>query len=81
MIYEKTKALDPDTVNVTGQCYECFLRNRVVTALQQRGWVDQIIFVQDGAPPHSASPVKRLLKQHFRNARNISRHFPTACLS
>ncbi|GBL59710.1 hypothetical protein AVEN_155745-1, partial [Araneus ventricosus] len=32
----------------------------------------------DGAPPHIANPVKQLLKQHFGNARIISRHFPTA---
>ncbi|GFW31808.1 hypothetical protein TNCV_5039781 [Trichonephila clavipes] len=35
---------------------------------KQRGCVEGIIFVQDGAPPHIVNPVKQLLKGHFRNA-------------
>ena len=42
--------------------------------------MDQIIFMQDGAPPHIANPVKQLLKRHFENARIISRHFFTGWL-
>ncbi|GBN84399.1 hypothetical protein AVEN_180563-1 [Araneus ventricosus] len=34
--------------------------------------------MQDGAPPHIATPVKQLLNLHFGNDRIISRHFPTA---
>ncbi|GBN07018.1 hypothetical protein AVEN_253766-1 [Araneus ventricosus] len=34
--------------------------------------------MQDGAPPHIATPVKQLLNLHFGNGRIISRHFPTA---
>ncbi|GBL94545.1 hypothetical protein AVEN_235631-1 [Araneus ventricosus] len=70
--FKETGALGP--VTVTGQRYECLLRNHVIPALQQRGCVDRIIFMQDGAPPQIANPVK----QHFGNARIISRHFPTA---
>ncbi|GBM60296.1 hypothetical protein AVEN_81653-1 [Araneus ventricosus] len=33
--------------------------------------------MQDGAPPHIATPMKQLLNLHFGNDRNISRHFPT----
>ncbi|GBN58893.1 hypothetical protein AVEN_84747-1 [Araneus ventricosus] len=76
--FEETGALDPVTITVTGQRYECLLRNHVIPALQQLGYVDRIIFMQDGAPPHIANPVKQLLKRHFGTARIISRHFPTA---
>ncbi|GBM25541.1 hypothetical protein AVEN_272540-1 [Araneus ventricosus] len=31
--------------------------------------------MKDGAPPHIANPVKRLLSMHFGNYRIISRHF------
>ncbi|GBM14225.1 hypothetical protein AVEN_167309-1 [Araneus ventricosus] len=34
--------------------------------------------MQNGAPPHIATPVKQLLNLHFGNGRIISRHFPTA---
>ncbi|GBN11659.1 hypothetical protein AVEN_102859-1 [Araneus ventricosus] len=35
--------------------------------------------MQDGAPPHIATPVKQLLNLHFGNDRIICNHFPTAC--
>ncbi|GBM36093.1 hypothetical protein AVEN_179092-1 [Araneus ventricosus] len=50
----------------------------LIPALQQRGCVDSTIFIQDGAPPHIATPVKQLLNLHFGNDRIISHHFPTA---
>ena len=56
--FEETGALGPFTVTFTGQCYECLLRNHVIQALQQREYVDRIIFKQDGAPPNIANPVK-----------------------
>ncbi|GBN36732.1 hypothetical protein AVEN_26635-1 [Araneus ventricosus] len=34
--------------------------------------------MQEGAPPHIATPVKQLLNLHFGNDRIIIRHFPTA---
>ncbi|GBL92034.1 hypothetical protein AVEN_102588-1 [Araneus ventricosus] len=55
--------------------YESLLRNQLIPALQQRGCA---IFMQDGAPPHTATPVKQLLNMHFGNDRIINRHFPTA---
>lgn len=76
--FEETGASGPVTCTVTGKRYECLLRNHVIPALQQRGCVDEVIFMQDGAPPHIANPVKQLLKRHFGNARIISRRFPTA---
>ena len=77
--FEETGALSPVTVTVTGQRYEYILScNHVVPALQQRGCVDRIIFMLDGAPPHITNPVKQLLKRPFGNTRIISRHFFTA---
>ncbi|GBL82308.1 hypothetical protein AVEN_252474-1 [Araneus ventricosus] len=54
------------------------LRDFVIPQLQQRGCFQDIIFMQDGAPPHIDRRVKQLLRQHFTDARVISRHFPTA---
>ncbi|GBL83143.1 hypothetical protein AVEN_145745-1 [Araneus ventricosus] len=34
--------------------------------------------MQDGAPPHIATPLKQLLNMHFGYDRIISGHFPTA---
>ncbi|GBM15013.1 hypothetical protein AVEN_266908-1 [Araneus ventricosus] len=34
--------------------------------------------MQDGAPPHIATPVKQLSNLHFGNDRIIIQHFPTA---
>ncbi|GFU19183.1 uncharacterized protein TNCV_4397671 [Trichonephila clavipes] len=76
--FKETGAFGPVTVN--GQRYECLLHNYVSQDFQQRGCADGIIFMQDGASPHIANPVKQLLKEHFINARfiSLSHYFPTA---
>ncbi|GFX70687.1 uncharacterized protein TNCV_3307351 [Trichonephila clavipes] len=79
--FEEMGAFCPVTVTVTGQFYECLLHNHAILDLQQRGCMDGILFMQDGAPPHIANPVKRCRKGHFGNARVISRHFPIAWMS
>ncbi|GBL84603.1 hypothetical protein AVEN_191069-1 [Araneus ventricosus] len=66
------------TCPVIGQGYRAMLRDFVIPQLQQRGCLQDIIFMHDGAPPHSDRRVKQLLRQHFKDARVISRHFPTA---
>lgn len=66
---------DPVTVTVTGNRYREMLMNMVIPQLQQRGVIDTIIYLQDGAPPHIQNGVRQLLQQHFGN-RIISRHFP-----
>ena len=70
-------AFSPVTATVTGQSFSCLLRNHVIPALQPRGCVDCIIFMQGGLPPLIANPVKQLLKRLFRNARGINHYFPT----
>ena len=77
IFFEQTGSSGPVRVTITGQRYASLLRNHVISALQQCGCVNQIIFMQDGAPPHIAHPVKQLLRRHFENARIISHHFPT----
>ena len=61
--FKETGALGPVTVTVTAQYYECLLRNHVIPALQQTGYVVQIIFIQNGALQHIGNPVKQLLKR------------------
>ena len=61
-IFLRRKCLGLITVTVTDQRYEYLFCNHVIPALQQHGCVDQIIFIQDGAPPHIANAVKQL---HF----------------
>ena len=60
------------TFTVTGQSYECILRNHVIPTIHQRECMDRSIFMQYGAHQHIANPVKQLLKRHFGNARIIS---------
>ena len=80
IFFEETGVLGPVTVTFIGQRYECLLRNHVIPALQQRGCVDRIIFMKEGAFSHIANSVKQLVKRHFGNARIISCHFPTGWL-
>ncbi|GBO39884.1 hypothetical protein AVEN_501-1 [Araneus ventricosus] len=78
LFFEEIDHSGPETCTVNGTRYESFLHNQLVPALQQRGCVDSKIFMQDGALPYIATPVKQLLNLHFGNDRIISHHFPTA---
>ncbi|GBM66694.1 hypothetical protein AVEN_249517-1 [Araneus ventricosus] len=63
-----------------GQRYRDMLRDFVIPQLQQRGCLQNIIFMPDGTPHHidcRVSSCHQLLRQHFTDARVISRHFPT----
>ncbi|GBO28552.1 hypothetical protein AVEN_210917-1 [Araneus ventricosus] len=68
----------PAVVEASRQQYPDMLRDFVIPQLQQRGCLQDIIFMQDGSPPHIDSRVKQLLRQHFTNERVMSRHFPTS---
>ena len=46
--FEKKGPLSSITFTVTGPLYEYLLRNYVIPALQQLGYVDEIIFMQKG---------------------------------
>ncbi|GBN53406.1 hypothetical protein AVEN_219993-1 [Araneus ventricosus] len=75
--FEEIGPSGPVTCTDNGTRYDLFLRNQLITALQQRGCVVSTIFMQAGAHPHIATSVKQLLNLHFGNNRIISRHFPT----
>ncbi|GBN46204.1 hypothetical protein AVEN_248012-1 [Araneus ventricosus] len=75
--FEEIGPPGPVTCIVNGTRYESHLRNQLIPALQQRRCVVSTISMQDGAPPHIATPVKKLLNLHFGNDRIISRNFPT----
>ncbi|GBL74765.1 hypothetical protein AVEN_243630-1 [Araneus ventricosus] len=76
--FEEIGPSGPVTCTVNRTRYESLLRTQIIPALKQRGCVDSAIFLQDGAPPHIATPVKELLNLHFGNDRIISHYFTTA---
>ncbi|GFV34312.1 uncharacterized protein TNCV_4023271 [Trichonephila clavipes] len=51
------------------------LKNYVLPELRRRNALNNIVWMQDGAPPHIARSVKRLLDQHFGD-HIISRYYP-----
>ncbi|GBO17156.1 hypothetical protein AVEN_13297-1 [Araneus ventricosus] len=67
----------PVTRTVNGVRYGSLLSNNVISALQQRACMVSTIFMQNGASPHFANPVKLLLSMHFGSDGIISPHFPT----
>ncbi|GBM93480.1 hypothetical protein AVEN_215363-1 [Araneus ventricosus] len=78
-VFEEIDRWGPVTCAIHGTRYESLLHNQLIPALQERGCVESTIFMQDGAPPNIATPVKHLLSLHFGNDRINSCHFPTAC--
>lgn len=76
--YENITPTGPVTCSVTGEKYRHMLNSFVIPALQQRQCLEEITFMQDGAPPHIALQVQRLLRETFTEERVISRCFPTA---
>ncbi|KAJ4426159.1 hypothetical protein ANN_26968 [Periplaneta americana] len=62
------------TFTVNGKRYYSMLQNVVIHRLRNHN-MENIIFMQDGAPPHTFIPGKQLITQMFGD-RVISRHFP-----
>ncbi|KAJ4435567.1 hypothetical protein ANN_18183 [Periplaneta americana] len=60
---------------VNGERYYSMLQNFVISRLRNHD-MENIIFMQDGSPPHIFIPAKQLITQIFGD-RVISRHFPT----
>ncbi|GBM97586.1 hypothetical protein AVEN_121409-1 [Araneus ventricosus] len=77
IFFEEITANGIQTCSVTVQRCRDMLKYFVNIQLQQRGCLQDIIFMQDGAPHHIERRVKQLIRQHFTYARVISRHFPT----
>lgn len=65
------------TCSITSQRYETMLNNYLIPQLQQRKAIGNIVWMQDGAPPHVSNSVKQLLQQTFGD-KVISRHFQFA---
>ncbi|GBM84745.1 hypothetical protein AVEN_64886-1 [Araneus ventricosus] len=66
------------TCSVTGKRYRDMLRDFEIPQIQQRRCLQDIIFMQYGAPRHIDRRVTQLLRQHFTDARVINHHFRTA---
>jgi len=66
------------SVTVNGGRYLDMLQNFVIPELIQRNQLQQITFMQDGAPPHFTNPVREYLEQQFGEERIISRGFTNA---
>ncbi|GFU63651.1 uncharacterized protein TNCV_4588561 [Trichonephila clavipes] len=61
----------PKRCSVTGTSYGTMLRGQLIRALQERHCLETTIFMQDGAPPHIAKPVKKLLHDTFGEDRAV----------
>ncbi len=62
------------TTTVTGCRYEDMLRTQIIPNLRQHDFLEQVIFMHDGAPPHIDRPVTRLLHDVFGHERIIGRN-------
>ena len=70
--FEETTPTGPATCSVTGFRYATMLKNYVLPELRRRNTLNDIVWMQDGAPPHITRSIKRRLDQHFGD-RIISR--------
>ena len=61
--FEETTPTGPATCSVTGSQYAAMLKNYVLPELHRRNAPNDIVWMQDGAPPRIARSVKRLLDQ------------------
>ncbi|GFX58616.1 transposable element tc3 transposase [Trichonephila clavipes] len=73
--FEETTPTGPATCSVTGSRYAAMLKNYVLPELRRWNELNDIVWMQDGVPPHIARSVKRLLDQHFGD-RIIPRYYP-----
>ena len=73
--FEEVTAGDLQTCTVTSARYLDMLTRYAIPALQRQNALSEVVWMQDGAPPHIGSSVKRVLSQQFGD-RVISRHFP-----
>lgn len=76
--FETPTPSGPKRCSVTGTSYSAMLREQLIPALQERNCLETTVFMQDGAPPHIAKEVKKLLRDTFGADRLISRGFDNA---
>lgn len=72
--FEEVTTTGVKSCSVTSARYKSMLQNYVIPELQQRNVISDIVWMQDGAPPHIAQCVRPVLQQHFGD-RVISRNF------
>lgn len=62
IFYEEENPKGHDTCSVNAQCYHEMLHIHVIPILQQRGFLQATIFMQDGASPHVVIRVQQLCR-------------------
>jgi hypothetical protein len=65
--FEETNSHLTQTVTVTSARYAKMINDHLIPELTSRKCLDQIIFQQDGAPPHTSILVHQLLREYFNN--------------
>ncbi|GFX68111.1 hypothetical protein TNCV_4439341 [Trichonephila clavipes] len=60
--FETTTVSGPKLCNATGTSYGAMWREQLIPALQERYYLETMIFMLVGATPHIANPVKNCYK-------------------
>ena len=63
--FEETTPTGPATCSVTDSRYAAMLKNNVLPELRRRNALNDIVWMQDGAPPHIAKSARKVLEQHY----------------
>lgn len=77
IFFEEIVGDEEQTVTVNTNRYLNVLQIYVIPRLQMRGILDEVTFMQDGAPPHIGKAVRDFLTTTFHD-RVISRYMPHA---
>ena len=72
--FESVRSSGMQTHSITGALYKTMFENYVIPELQQRNVINDIVCMQNGAPPRIATSVRQVLQQHFGD-RIITRNF------
>ena len=73
-IFEDVARGGMQTFSIKGDQYKAMLRNYIIPELKQRNVINDIIWMQNGAPQHTVLSVRQVLQQHFDD-RIIERNF------
>ncbi|GFY17360.1 uncharacterized protein TNCV_657731 [Trichonephila clavipes] len=78
LFFEQVTLQGLTTCSVNKERYREILQTYVIPTLQQRGYLQETIFMHDGAPRHIVISVQQLSRQSFTDVLVISRPFATA---
>ena len=73
--FEEVTDGDRETCTVTSTRYLDILNHYAIPELQRQNALSEVVWMQDGSPPHVGSTVKGLLNQQLGD-RDISLYFP-----